>query len=171
VRFLARAARESLYTDEEHPYQGALEQFRSAVVPMVVLLWYATWRISRQQLYRWLWLAGTGVAAVLLTGNLQRSALILFIVQVVVLAMLINPPKPSVKWLYGLTGAFALLVLLSLLLGRGAVHAGIGTNLQRQVSASAFRLYGSNSRSSVKVFELFPRRSSTTSARGRAARG
>lgn len=142
---------------EAYRFQGYLEQFRNSVMPMIALIWFASMRISPRQLYRWLGWGGVICASVLLFARLQRGGLLLFMIQLALVTMLIYRPKPSIRWIYALAGGFGLIILLSLVLGRGAVQGGLLRNLGRQASATVYRIYAPNSEGSIKVFDLFPK--------------
>jgi hypothetical protein len=157
VHEVANQAREVLYNSEERPAQGYFGLMREAVVPMMVLLWFATWRCGGRRLYVALWVIGLAGTVVLLTGVLQRAPLLAFLMQLTLTVMILSPPRPSVRWAYALGGAFLLLVMMSLLLGRGmGTHSGLVSNVGIQAGGVLNRLYASNSLSGVKVFELFP---------------
>jgi hypothetical protein len=157
VRGIAMEARHSVYSSAERPGQAYLNQFRQAMVPMMVLFWFCSWRITGKAHYRWLWWSGLAATVVLLTGSLERSLVILFLGKIALTAMLLYPPRPNIRWAYGLAGGFVLLVFMSLLLGRGAIKGGgLSENATKQASQAIVRIYGPNSRSDIKVLELFP---------------
>jgi hypothetical protein len=140
----------------EYRFQGYLDQFRSSVLPMLALLWYASGRISGLKYYRVLGVVGPVVAGFLLFAQLQRGGLLFFIIQLAMVTMLIYRPRPSLRWVWALGGAFMTIVLLSLVLGRGAVSGGFLANVLAQIQHTAYRIYAPNSMGSVEVFNMFP---------------
>lgn len=142
---------------EEYRGQGYFEQMRSAVLPMIMIIWLIVARVTRQRLY-W-WLAAIGGAAITLTmvAGLQRGVLMLFIMQIMVVMMVVYNVRPNMRWLYGAFHIVAVFFGLSILLGRGRMSEDLVENIILKWEGVVNRLYLTNSLSTAKCFELFPK--------------
>lgn len=156
AKLAAYASREFLNTQHDYRGQAYFDQVRIAIMPMILVFWIIIAHVSRSRLFKIIsWVAAAVIIVVLISG-LERSPLILFIIQVSVVWMLVVKPQPNIRWAYGFGGTFLAFFGMSVMLGRGAVGSSFSENVVLKLEPVINRIYLSNSLSSVKAFELFP---------------
>jgi oligosaccharide repeat unit polymerase len=137
-------------------FQGYLDQMRVAVLPMLSLLWVSYAQMTRDRVYKILAWVGVGGTCLLLVALLERGPIFIYLIQLLVLSMLLNRPRITLKGvLYGLGGTLLIFFILTNLLGRSQAKT-LGESLSIQSGAVLQRIFLTSSEVNARTMATFP---------------